>query len=208
MLKLVIFDCDGVMFDSKQCNIEYYNHLLRHFGQPAMNAEEINHVHMHNVMDSVGHIFRHCPELSLSSVHDYRTNLDYTSFLKFMHMEEDLIEFLETIQHSYSLAISTNRTNTMETVLEIYGLEHYFGKVMTASNASRPKPAPDALLEILDFFHCQVDEAIYIGDSIIDEQHARSCGMKLIGFKNPALQADFHVNNFLEILTLPPFQSR
>lgn len=207
MLKLVIFDCDGVMFDSKQANIEYYNHLLHRFNQPPMDAEDINYVHMHNVMDSVPHIFRHCPEQKLDDVHDYRTQLDYTPFLKYMSMEKDLIEFLERIQNRYYLAISTNRTNTMESILDVFGLQNYFGKVMTASNSKKPKPAPDALLEILDHFECQVDEAIYIGDSIIDQQHALACGMQLIGFKNPDLAADFHVNNFLEILTLQPFNT-
>ena len=208
MLKLVIFDCDGVMFDSKQTNIEYYNHLLQHFGQPPMDDEEINYVHMHNVMDSIAHIFRHCPEQKLSDVHEYRTKLDYTPFLQFMNMEKDLIEFLEKIQKKYYLAISTNRTNTMESVLDIFGLRNYFGKVMTAINAKRPKPAPDALLEILEHFQCHVNEAIYIGDSIIDQQHAQSCGMRLIGFKNPELAADFHVSSFLEILELQPFNNR
>lgn len=205
MLKCVIFDCDGVMFDSKQANIEYYNHLLDHFSRPPMDSEEVDYVHMHNVDDSVSHIFRHYPNQLLQDVHRYRLKVGYNSFLKFMNMETDLLDFLEQIQHRYHLAISTNRTNTMDLILEIFNLEQYFSKVMTASNAQRPKPAPDALLEILDHFNCAVEEAIYIGDSIIDQQHAQACGMKLIGFKNPALVADFHVDSFLEILDLEPF---
>lgn len=205
MLKLVIFDCDGVMFDSKQANIEYYNHLLRHFEHPPMDEEEVCYVHMHNVINSIAYIFRHYPKQQLDNVHDYRCKLDYSPFLQFMKMEEDLIEFLEKIKNQFHLAISTNRTNTMESILNIFALDQYFEKVMTSSNAGKPKPAPDALLEILDYFQCEVDEAIYIGDSIIDQQHAQSCGMKLIGFKNQDLDADFHVNSFLEILTLQPF---
>ena len=38
-LKLVIFDCDGVMFDSKNANRVYYNHMLEKFGHPPMDAE-------------------------------------------------------------------------------------------------------------------------------------------------------------------------
>jgi len=205
MLKCVIFDCDGVMFDSKQANREYYNHLLDHFGHPPMSDEEVGYVHMHNVDDSVTHIFRHYPGQRLTDVHQYRLEVGYNSFLKFMTMESDLLDFIEQIQHRYYLAISTNRTNTMDLILDIFNLGQYFGKVMTASNAARPKPAPDALFEILDHFNCKVEEAIYIGDSIVDQQHAQSCGMKLIGFKNPALTADYHVDSFLEILELQPF---
>jgi HAD superfamily hydrolase (TIGR01549 family) len=205
MLKLIIFDCDGVMFDSKFANREYYNQLLTQFQRPAMSEEELDYVHIHNVMDSVRHIFRHYPDQDLKEVTAYRMALDYTPFLSHMRMEPDLIEFLELTRSRYKLAISTNRTNTMLPILRMFQLEDYFEKVMTAENARRPKPAADALLEILDHFDCGTDEAIYIGDSIIDREHTINCGMRLIGFRNPALAAEYHVSNFMEILTLPPF---
>ena len=205
MLKLIIFDCDGVMFDSKFANREYYNQLLTQFQRPAMSEEELDYVHIHNVMDSVRHIFRHYPDQDLKEVTAYRMALDYTPFLSHMRMEPDLIEFLELTRSRYKLAISTNRTNTMLPILRMFQLEDYFEKVMTAENARRPKPAADALLEILDHFDYRTDEAIYIGDSIIDREHTINCGMRLIGFRNPALAAEYHVSNFMEILTLPPF---
>jgi phosphoglycolate phosphatase len=76
---------------------------------------------------------------------------------------------------------------------------------MTAENARQPKPAPDALIEILEHFGFKADEAIYIGDSIIDRLHTQACGMRLIAYKNPVLPAEFHVSSFMEICSLPPF---
>ena len=61
-LKLVIFDCDGVMFDSKFANQTYYNYLLEYFQYPPMDEEELEFVHIHNVMESTRHILRHYPE--------------------------------------------------------------------------------------------------------------------------------------------------
>ena len=205
-LKLVIFDCDGVMFDSKFANQTYYNHLLEHFGYPQMDAEELEYVHIHNVHESVGHIFRHYPDQDLRAVDSYRQEIGYAPFLQYMNMEKDLVQFLEICKPKYQLAVSTNRTNTMEPILELFKLGGYFTKVMTAENARRPKPAPDALLEILDHCSCSVDEAIYIGDSIIDRQHSEGCGMRLIAFRNKELDAEFHVDSFMEILELEPFQ--
>ncbi len=205
-LKLVIFDCDGVMFDSKFANQTYYNHLLQHFGYPKMDEEELEYVHIHNVMESTRHIFRHYPDQSLRDVDTFRQETGYAPFLQYMKMEKDLIQFLDICKPQYQLAVSTNRTNTMEPILDIFKLGEYFTKVMTAENAKRPKPAPDALLEILEHCNCEVDEAIYIGDSIIDRQHSDGCGMRLIAFRNKKLAAEYHVTNFLEILDLPPFQ--
>lgn len=205
MLRLIVFDCDGVMFNSRKANTMFYNHLLEHFKLPAMDESEVDYVHMSSVSDSVTHIFRHYTSPTIEEVHAYRQNCGYGPFLKHMAMEADLVEFLEITSKSYELAISTNRTDTMEPLLKSHHLDTYFGKVMTAANARRPKPAPDALLEILAHYKCGPDEAIFIGDSIVDEEHARSCSVPLIAFKSPKLKAKYHVDSFLEILKLPPF---
>ena len=207
MLKLVIFDCDGVMFSSREANRIYYNHLLHHFGCPPMSEEEVNYVHSHNVTDSVAHIFRNHARVTLEEVNRYRRDLDYTPFLRHMTMEPDLVDFLRRIRPRYRTAISTNRTNTMDLILDIFGLRPWFEMVVTALDTPRPKPAPDGLRMILDHFGLQVEEAIYIGDSEVDREHCAAVGMDLIAFKNSDLEARYHVNSFLEICALPPFSA-
>ncbi len=206
MLKLIVFDCDGVMFDSRNANRIYYNFLLNHFGLKAMNEEEADFVHMHSVTRSIRYIFRHYKQISLDEVHQFRLNIGYEPFLKYMVIEPDLIDFLKIVVKKYSLAISTNRSNTMVPLLKSSKLELYFGKVMTAGDVSHPKPAPDALLEILKHYDCDPEDAIFIGDSVVDEQHAASCKVDLIAFKNRELNSRFHVSSFMEILKLPPLR--
>ncbi|WYD80229.1 MAG: HAD-IA family hydrolase [Candidatus Electrothrix gigas] len=205
MLKLVIFDCDGVMFDSRAANRTYYNHILAAFDCPPMNEEELGYVHSHNVFDSINHIFGKHSQVAMTEVTRYREQLDYSSFLQYMTIAPDLKEFLQTITPKYHRAISTNRTNTMDMILDIFALRDSFEIVMTASNSPRPKPAPDALHIILDHFNLTVDEAIFIGDSTVDQEHCASVGMQLIAFQNPQLEAAYHVKTFMEILQLPEF---
>ncbi|MCK5195672.1 MAG: HAD-IA family hydrolase, partial [Desulfobulbaceae bacterium] len=147
---------------------------------------------------------RDYPE-DLPKAEKYREDLDYHPFLQHMNMEKDLVEFLQFLQPDYKMAISTNRTTTMKNILQIFGLAPYFGKVVTTFDVERPKPHPDALIAILNHYRLEADQAIYIGDSIIDRQHADSVGMDLIAFKNSNLDAEYHVNSFMEILKLPPF---
>jgi len=205
MLKLVIFDCDGVMFDSREANRIYYNQLLAEFNCPAMDEKEVGYVHSHNVFESVDHIFRNHARIDKHQVNSYREGLDYSPFLKHMRMAPDLPAFLQQIAPDYHRAISTNRTNTMDMILDIFKLRPWFEMVVTASNAPRPKPAPDGLHMILDHFGCRLNEAIYIGDSSVDQKHCASVGMQLIAFNNPQLEADYHVASFMDILKLPPF---
>lgn len=208
MLKLIVFDCDGVLFDSRRANEEYYNHLLRHFDHPPMSEDELEYAHMHNALDAIRHIFRHYPEDSFEEIDAFRREQGYEHALPYMIMEEDLLEFLEKIRGHYHLAISTNRGNTMMPLLQIFKLEGYFSKVVTAETARRPKPAPDGLEEILDHFACSPEETIFIGDSILDARHAAACSVPLVAFKNSSLPADYHVSSFMEILSLPPLQQR
>lgn len=207
MLKLVVFDCDGVMFSSREANRVYYNHLLAAFSCPPMDEEELDHVHIHNVNESIAHIFRIHSHVAIDTVNTYRKGLDYSPYLQYMKMETDLIEFLQAIKPLYITAISTNRTDTMETILDTFALRPWFDMVVTAMIATRPKPAPDGLLMILDRFKIRPDETIYIGDSVIDRDHCASVGVDLIAFKNRELTARYHVDNFMDILNLPPFQT-
>ena len=200
MLKTIIFDCDGVMFQSREANRRYYNQLLVHFGYPEMDREDLDYVHIHNVAESVKYIFRNHRNQDIMQVHQYRQQLDYAPFLQYMEMEPDLVPFLEAVKENYHLAIATNRTDTMDGLLREFSLQAYFGKVMTAANSRKPKPAPDPLLEIADHYSCTIAECIYIGDSAVDEETARGCGMSLIAFRNRRLNADYHVESFMEIL--------
>ena len=39
-IKVVAFDCDGVMFDTTKANMSYYNEILEHFGQPTLTPDQ------------------------------------------------------------------------------------------------------------------------------------------------------------------------
>lgn len=204
-IRLVVFDCDGVMFDSLEANRAYYNHLLAYFRRPPMTEDELAYVHMHQVDDSIRHIFRNYPA-DLEAADHYRRQLDYTPFLRYMRMEPDLREFLSYLRPRRKTAISTNRTTTMALVLQMFELGHCFDQVVTAKDVANPKPHPEALERIMADLGIGPTQTIYIGDSRVDREHTAAAGIPLIAFKNPALAAEYHVSSFMEIVKLPPFQ--
>ena len=203
-LKLVVLDCDGVMFDSREANRAYYGHLRERFGRPPLTEPEVGFVHAHPAPESVPFIFRAWPQ-QIERVNAYRAALDYTPFLRQMAIEPDLLEFLAAVRPPLLTAISTNRTSTMAAVLDTFGLRPHFDLVVTALDVERPKPHPEALLKILAGFGIRAEEGIFIGDTQVDVDHAAAVGMPLIAFRSPNLQAAYHVSSFSEVLRLPPF---
>lgn len=196
-VRAVVFDCDGVMFDSRRANEAYYNHILAQFSKPQMSKEESDYAHMNTAEQSVTYLFRNDPQLQDALA--YRRRMSYLPFIPIMEMEPYLKEFLEFLRPAYKTAISTNRSDTMGAVLMEHGLEGYFDLVVSCLDVKRPKPHPESLVKILDHFGFAPEEAIYIGDSQIDERAANAAGIPLVAYKNPELSAAYHVTHFKEI---------
>jgi phosphoglycolate phosphatase len=199
-ITVVVFDCDGVMFDSRQANINFYNHLLEQFGLPPMSDNSVPFVHMHTAEDSVRHIFRDTPYVEQAQ--SYRLQMDYGPFIKDMIMEPGLKDLLKMLKPKCGLAVATNRSNTIGPVLESFGLEPYFDLVISSLDVKNPKPHPESLFRILDFFRAKPRDVFYVGDSTVDEETAKAAGVVFISYKNRGLDADHHVDALLEIARL------
>ncbi|MFH1075436.1 MAG: HAD-IA family hydrolase [Pseudomonadota bacterium] len=196
--KVVIFDCDGVLFDSKKANEAYYNHILGCVEQRSMDEDEVNFVHMHTADESLAYLFRHKRNIQ-DKADAYRSKMSYTPFIEYMEPEPYLIEILQYLRPTYKIAISTNRTNTIGEVLSSKCLTEYFDLVVSAMDVPRPKPYPDSLYMILDHFKVGPKEVLYIGDSEVDQGAAQAAGVPLVAYKNRGLIASYHISHFQEL---------
>ena len=196
----VVFDCDGVMFDSRQGNINFYNHLLAHFGLPLLREEQVAYIHMATADESIRYVFKGTPYLEQALA--YRLQVDYTPFIRDMIPEPGLKELLALLKPKCGLAVATNRSNTIGKVLEVNGLTGYFDIVVSSLDVTRPKPHPESLLKILDFFSIRPDQALYVGDSPVDAETAKAASVLFVAYKNKNLDAAFHVEQLLDIASV------
>ena len=196
-IKVVAFDCDGVMFDTVKANMAYYNHILEHFGRPAMTPEQFAYCHMHTVDQSIANLFHDTENFEAAQA--YRKNMSYLPFLKFMEIEPHLKPLLEKLRPRFKTAVATNRSDTMGWVLSEHGLEGYFDLVVSSCDVDRPKPYPDPLIKILKHFEVEPYQSIYVGDSKLDESAAKAAGIPFIAYKNRSLSTDFHIQSLKEI---------
>lgn len=200
-LKLIAFDCDGVLFDSANANRIFYNRILAHLNKPRMTEEQFVYSQMHTADQALAYLFDN--ERELAEANAYRKKTTYMPFIRYMEMDSGLIPLLKRIRPEFKTAVATNRTDTMAHVLKSFELEPYFDLVVCAHDVDRPKPYPDVLLRLLDHFNITPPEMIYVGDSELDEKAALAAGVPLIACRNRSLaSAIHHIDSLTEIAAI------
>ena len=195
--KVVAFDCDGVLFDTKAANRAYYNHILKHFGKPAMTADQFVFAHQHTLNEAIAHLFGN--EESIAAVYAYRQTMDYGRFLKLLRVEPHLVSLLSKIRPRLKTAIATNRSDTMDRLLAEFNLTEQFDLVVTSFDIPRPKPHPDSLLKILSYFNIESHQALYVGDSKVDAEAAAAAEIPFVAYGNRTLPTRYHIENLKDL---------
>lgn len=197
-IKAVVFDCDGVMFDTAQANRKFYNDILAIFNKLPLDDEQFTNIHMMTVNAAVEYLF---PEMDdHRPVYEMINTIGYASVIPLMLMEPGLIELLDVIKQAGLVrGVATNRTNTMGKVIIEHELKKSFDIVVTASDVANPKPFPDQLEKIMGAYALLPRQIVFIGDSIYDKKAAESAGTWFIAFKQPELQAHAHAVSMDEV---------
>ncbi|MDR2503666.1 MAG: HAD family hydrolase [Deltaproteobacteria bacterium] len=202
-LRGLIFDCDGVLINSRLANITFYNRLRARWSLPPLTPEEEDFAHMATYEQALRHIFRGLGEESVRHLLTGGAKKELDAYLddyySLLQAEEGLIPLLDRLRaESFGLGVCTNRLSPLEGFLARFKLEKYFSPVQTASN-SQPKPSPDGLLQVLAAWGAKAGEVAYIGDSKVDEQAAAAAGVPFWAFKNPKLCAALHFDTFADL---------
>ena len=182
--KTIIYDCDGVMFDSFDANLAFYDRIMVMLGRPLLdrsNNEQMRVLHTFANRDVLSWFFP--DEIEFAAAIRAASAIDYRELVPFMRMEEGLVETLEALMPRVGLAVCTNRSTSMDLVLESFGLAGYFGCVMTAARVSSPKPHPEPLLKVLEHYRIGPEEALFVGDSEVDRQAAAAAGVSFVAYK-------------------------
>lgn len=199
-VRCVIYDCDGVLFDSLEANNRLYSDICKSLGRSPLTEEELRFIHMHTVFEAVRFITRNAPHLEPIALERLKQT-DLRRYVAYLKMEPHLLETLERLGEANILrAIDTNRTTSMPHVLDVFHLRPYFDMVVTALDVKNPKPHPESVLRILEHFRLKKEETLFVGDSEVDQQTARAAGVCFVAYKNPNLASDGYIEDHLEIL--------
>jgi len=198
-VKAIIFDCDGVLFESRNANLAYYNRILDQFSYPPVLPEQRDRAHLCHTGSSSQVLARLVEQADLESALEYSASLDYRQFIPFIRPEPHLEEMLGQVFARVPLAIATNRGTSVEAILSHFKLRKFFSVVVTCKDVIHPKPAPDMLLLAAEKLGILPENCLFIGDSELDQQAALRAKVLFAGYGG-IVGGEFSLNNHLQLI--------
>ena len=142
MLDLVIFDADGVLFESAESNMAYYNAIFAGIGEPPLSPDEERACIFLAAMQ-VFELRAREDAAKLARMREIARTIDFAPFFALLRPPLELRPFLLELKRRYRVALATNRSATTHGLIEHLGLDGVFDAVASARDKVRPKPAPD-----------------------------------------------------------------
>lgn len=208
MIKAIIFDMDGVIFDSESMNI---NDLIGFFKQHDIEIQVSDCIPLIGI------------DSKLYYEQAYRMWNEKTDFMTFKNM---LQEYFRSLDHDYKAVVrpqihsvlehlskhykialaSSSRLYTINNALDQAGLRKYFSLIVSGEQFKESKPNPEIYLYTIKELNVNKDEAI-IEDSSKGILAANRAGIKVLALKDDKFgldqsQADIIINELNDIIKL------
>lgn len=186
-IKLLIFDLDGTLIDSRLDLIHSVNAMLKHFGRPELPGDVIASY----VGDGAPMLVRRAlgdprDEGSVKEALEYFLTYYRAHKLDHTRLYHGIREMLTTIRGSNNLprhmaVLSNKPVNPSKAIVEALGLAHFFVHIYGGNSFSTKKPDPKGAQTLLHETKTLPDQALMIGDSSIDVLTGRNAGLWTCG---------------------------
>jgi phosphoglycolate phosphatase len=173
-LKLLIFDLDGTLVDSRLDLVHSVNAMLRHFHRPELPEDAIASY----VGDGAPMLVRRAlgdpdHEQFVQEALEYFLSYYRVHKLDHTHLYPGVRAALEAIRDQDGserrMAVLSNKpVNPSRAIVDALGLGEFFVRVYGGNSFSTKKPDPLGVHTLLEETGTRSDQAIMIGDSAID----------------------------------------
>jgi len=199
MAKGIVFDMDGVIFDTENLAVRTWTQAFTHFGIDLSEDLAKTTVGM-SFEDTCQYFIQHIHtpfdiEPIIKQRFDYTEQFIETNGVPLKAGVFELLDFLKAKDYKIAVATSTV-SQTARPYLDNAGLTRYFHTILCGDNIQRRKPEPDIYLMACDHLNLAPADCIALEDSPTGVQAAYRAGLKVIMVPD-ILQPDKHVKNML-----------
>lgn len=182
MIKLIIFDLDGVLIDSQPLQYEAYNKVFSKYGFP-ISEEEWEEDWIHGSISCEGWIKKKGLPLDFAKMRAEKKEIYEKLIVTDLKLKSGVNEAINLLSDNYLLCIaSASRKSAIDAIDKRFGFSKKFQKITSdqETNIKRPKPYPDVFLHVADAMGVLPEECLVIEDSVAGLQAAKSAGMRCI----------------------------
>jgi phosphoglycolate phosphatase len=181
-VRLLIFDLDGTLIDSRLDLVNSVNATLHHLGRPELAHETIESY----VGNGVTVLMQRALGAATSEEHIVTAQEFFLSYYR-KHMLDHTVlypgvaEALESLRDR-DMAVLTNKpVRFSEDILKGLGVADYFRFVYGGNSFEQKKPDPIGVQTLLHDLDAQPEQAMMVGDSAVDVRTARNAGIWACG---------------------------
>jgi HAD superfamily hydrolase (TIGR01509 family) len=180
--ELVIFDCDGVLVDSERLAVKVDVVLLGELGWPLSEAEVIERFVGRSDRDTRAAIETHLGRKLPAGWQKTLTARYHEAFAAELAPVAGIQEALDRITLPTCIASSGTHEHLRYT-LSLTGLyERFAGRIFSAQDVARGKPAPDLFLYAAATMSAEPAACVVVEDSRSGVEAARAAGMRVLAF--------------------------
>ncbi len=199
MIKVVIFDIDGVLIDSLLRNLKLFRGVLRRAGYKKLpTRKEYQRIFPLTAVDSFKALTGNKDRKEIDKLMDMLRAYKHSEPLKII---PGSVSVIRKLSKKYKLALVTQRIKIgVDNYLDISKSRRYFKAVVHFGHFKHPRPHPEPLLIACRKLRVKPAEAVYVGDAPTDIQAAKAAKMKVILFPPKRVAgADGYAKTFAEI---------
>jgi phosphoglycolate phosphatase len=179
--RLIVFDLDGTLVDSRRDLAESANAVLKSCGCPEHSVEAIGRMVGDGAATLIARAFEAAgcqpPDDALSrflAIYDQR-------LLRYTRPYDGIVDVLSCVSRTASLAVLTNKPlAATRAVVDGLDLTRFFGGRIVGGDGPFPrKPDPGGLLDLMRVAGAGPGETLLVGDSLVDFQTARAAATRV-----------------------------
>ena len=183
-IKLVIFDFDGTLADTKENIILTFQMTMKELGVEIKSRQECAATIGLTLEDAFKVLYPGMAAEKYIMLRDtYRRIFKENRKILVPGLFPEVMETLEELRRrGYLMSIASSRQSpSLQSFLEDMKIAHLFEYAVGGDNVEHPKPAPDAVLQILRHYNLSAEEAFVVGDMPFDINMATNAGVKSCG---------------------------